>query len=76
MDMVKMSAPAMRSLANSVEEILAGMLQGQGPDGNLSKSHEFCGKLMYHRSFFISDGDGPDVVYGATAMKAKSARTT
>ena len=75
-DMVQMSAPAMRSLANSVEEIVAGMLQGQGPDGNLSKSHEFCRKLMHRLSFFISDGDGPDVVYGAAAMKAKFARMT
>ena len=69
--MLKMSPPALRTLAQSVEEILANMLRGAGPEASLAKSSDFYAKVMHHLGFFVWEGEGAGVTYAAPALKKK-----
>ena len=70
-EMMKMCPPSLRALASSVEEILANMLRGMGPEASLGKSSDFYHKLMRALAFFVSEGEGDTAAFGAAAMKSK-----
>ena len=75
-DLISYAPPAVKAMAASLEEIVAGLVKGVGPDNNVAASSGFFKAVMLRLPYFLSEeiaeeGGGVKMLQGAAALAAQ-----